>query len=253
MTDAAPPPTDLKSALEEMRASVAGQGTRKGLAGAVREAILGLLNVLLAMLADFRAGRLAPPAPAAEDAADGSIHATRVEVERGGEVGAPCEAGSRIVPPRDWLPAPGSSPGACFYFAGMTRVGADEWAASAPREAGARIALPCASASASAASGSSQAMGMETERGVRAHPQRGTVAERLDPRKLRGSLHPRRLRKRPQRTRRNAEVSPGVGGMRPASGRAFPPYKSQVRGRAEADSKTWIFGRSDRHVYIIPL
>ena len=65
---AASPTTDLKDTLEEMRASVAARGARKGLRGAIQEAIFSLLEVLLGLLADFRAGRLAP---VAEDAADG--------------------------------------------------------------------------------------------------------------------------------------------------------------------------------------
>ena len=65
MTATPPAQTDLKGTLEEMRASVAARGARKGLAaraglkGAIEEAFLGLLSVLLAVLEDFRAGRLA--------------------------------------------------------------------------------------------------------------------------------------------------------------------------------------------------
>ena len=75
MTAAPPTQPDLKSALEEMRASMAARGPRKGVAGAIQEAILGFLSVLLAMLEDFRAGRLAPVAPVAEAAGEGGVSA----------------------------------------------------------------------------------------------------------------------------------------------------------------------------------
>jgi len=95
MTDAAAPATtDLKDTLEEMRASAAARGARKGLSGAIQKAVLGLLEVLLALLADFRAGRLASPAAAPGDA-DGAVV---------------YPSPSRIGPhscQRDWEPVPG--------------------------------------------------------------------------------------------------------------------------------------------------
>lgn len=73
MTTAAPAPTDLKSALEEIRASVVAEAARKGLKGTIQEAVLRLFSVLLAMLEDFAAGRLARIAPVAEPAGDGAV------------------------------------------------------------------------------------------------------------------------------------------------------------------------------------
>jgi hypothetical protein len=71
MTAPVPPPTDLKSTLEEMRASVAARARRNGIAGAIQEAIVALLSVLLSMLDDYRAGRLPPIAPVAAPAGGG--------------------------------------------------------------------------------------------------------------------------------------------------------------------------------------
>jgi hypothetical protein len=71
MTAAPSTATDLKSALEEMRARAEAGGTR-GVQGAIEKAILGILSLLLKMVEDFRAGRLAPIAPVAEAAGDGT-------------------------------------------------------------------------------------------------------------------------------------------------------------------------------------
>ena len=73
MTDAAATHTDLKDTLEEMRASVAAREARAGLAGVLQKALLAFLDVLMTLLADFRAGRLIPiAADAREEGANDS-------------------------------------------------------------------------------------------------------------------------------------------------------------------------------------
>ena len=99
MTNAAAPSTDLKDTLEEMRASVAA---RKGLAGAIEKAMLGLLELLLALLADFRAGRLAAPAPASGDAAGGADDVVRYP--------SPSRIGPHFCQQK-WEPVAGQPPG----------------------------------------------------------------------------------------------------------------------------------------------
>ena len=57
MTDTAPPfPPDLKSTLEEMRASAA---RAKGVSGAIQRALFRLLEALMTLLAELRARRVA--------------------------------------------------------------------------------------------------------------------------------------------------------------------------------------------------
>jgi hypothetical protein len=56
----APANTDLKSALEEMRASADADAERNGLARLVAAALVRLLDLLVALVADFRAGTLVP-------------------------------------------------------------------------------------------------------------------------------------------------------------------------------------------------
>src|SRR5262249_33652433 len=125
MYAAAHPQTDLKTALEEWRASVAGDRARKGLAGKIQTAILSFLETLLAILLDFRAGRLAAVDPATEAspgreeaacASDGAtarpsrLHRARGDARgRGDElraslhlVGAETRGdGCRVAPPRE--------------------------------------------------------------------------------------------------------------------------------------------------------
>jgi hypothetical protein len=84
MTTATPSPTDdLTSTLEGMRAAMAADGTRKGIKGALVAAILRLLEALVALLAEFRAGTLsaaaagrAAPSPSPTWAASGTSAAS---------------------------------------------------------------------------------------------------------------------------------------------------------------------------------
>ena len=73
MTAAAPAPTDVKSTLEEMRAAVAARGVRTGLAGTIEDVFLRLLTMLLGILEDLRAGRLAAVADGVRDGGRGGM------------------------------------------------------------------------------------------------------------------------------------------------------------------------------------
>ena len=125
MSHAASPTTDLKDTLEAMRASVAA---RKGLAGAIEKAILGLLELLLALLADFRAGKLTPPAPASGDA-DGAGDGGEAVPATANQEGKLSDRGSRS---RSVRHAAASRPGnGCANSAALAVVAGD--AGRAPR------------------------------------------------------------------------------------------------------------------------
>ncbi len=131
LTDPTPSKTGhLSDALAEMRASIAAEGTQKGLAGVLAAAILRLLEGLVALLTEFRAGTL-PTAPergagadaradgSGDDGAEGEVATIKNRV--------PASAGMKI---KNWVLA----------FAGM-----------ATKKAGAALVAPALAASAGAA------------------------------------------------------------------------------------------------------
>jgi hypothetical protein len=139
MTDAAlPPPTDLKDTMEEMRAAMAREGKNRGAAGALQAVLLKFLDLLIRMLTDFRAGKLAPPGAgrcspvrgeggvARDDRSSARQHAAErapVSVSAGA---APRFAGSgALAAERHLTPAPGSSPGQALSAERRGRRAAD--------------------------------------------------------------------------------------------------------------------------------
>jgi len=243
MTDAVPATTDLKDTLEEMRASVAARDARRGLRGAIGDAILRLLEVLLAMLADFRAGRLASLAPVAQEDSlvarvvagpdrEGEGIPTRAhQVKRGGEASLSFFAGEEANGEDRAVGYPSS----CRIkphskLQGMQRASADcgGFPGAGANGAGSAVAHRCLSL---------------RGRGIRAEladaapgklmlfraslrPQRGTIIERAKP-----------------------AACAAVAGMRTASAALLPPY-----GRPRtADSKNWVFGGGDLREAIVPL
>jgi hypothetical protein len=74
--------------MEEVRAAVVAEGARRGLAGVVQEAILGLLATLVALIEDFRAGRLVAMAPGPAAACSGEPGVADRAGAEGRETGA---------------------------------------------------------------------------------------------------------------------------------------------------------------------
>ena len=102
MIPAAPATTDLKSAMEDVRASVAAQEADSRLAALIRDAFVKILEVLMAMLADFRSGRLTAAADAGRAcAAEGEDAAYAARDVRGEPAGSRPDHGGRGW----WLPA----------------------------------------------------------------------------------------------------------------------------------------------------
>ena len=112
-------PPDLGRRLEEVRTAIAAEGARKGLAGTVQGAILRLLEVLLAILADFRAGRLAAVAPGAA--------ATDADPARRG--GGPPSASGGCA---DWRAAGGAMEPAPAGRPGLRRLEGDSFETNPP-------------------------------------------------------------------------------------------------------------------------
>ncbi len=102
----APPSSqpDLSTMLGEVRAAIAAEGPRQGLAGKVQEACVKILEVLMELLMDFRAGTLAAGTLAAAAADAGAACVEGAACAASGAPGEP--AGSSPDPVcRGWWPA----------------------------------------------------------------------------------------------------------------------------------------------------
>jgi hypothetical protein len=135
MSNVPPSPTDpIASTREGIRAAMA-EAARRGPAAALERAILGLLDMLVTMLMDWKAGRFVPPPrPSPASAGEGDVALSgggagqREESAVGGAGRAPAGGGFKAGIVRlvgRWLPAFGSGPQACFR--GFARAGGSAW------------------------------------------------------------------------------------------------------------------------------
>ncbi len=93
MTNSPPSPADsANSTLDGLRAGMAGECARKGPAGALARAILRLMEALMALLADFKAGRLVAMAPGTAAACCGEPGAAGRDGAEGRDMGAAAAA-----------------------------------------------------------------------------------------------------------------------------------------------------------------
>lgn len=117
--------------LGEMRAAMAAEGPTKGLARALQEAILGLLECILALLLEFKAGRLAAaPAAAGPRTAEANDPETA-------EIAAKAPRPARIRWPSSHIPAASAAGVAEAAEAGAAEARAEDGFPTSPlRHAG---------------------------------------------------------------------------------------------------------------------
>jgi hypothetical protein len=157
MTTTAPFLTDrLTITLDGMRAAMAAEGARKGLAGALLAAILGFLDTLVALLAEFLAGTLAALAPspraacpivprgagpgiaAAEETPAAALPDVGDAGVAGGAAATEARAQTRIAPP------PACAAGGCIQATGLPKRARVRRTGTSPRPPGSspRASLP---------------------------------------------------------------------------------------------------------------